>query len=407
MHEAADFLRLILDAPNDDGPRLIYADWLDERGDDDRAEFIRLQCAAAALPAGAAQSEDLRRRAQELLGRRRAAWLQPIRTALGLRPRGWLGWLSDPEPDPLRDAQFRCGFVAELHLPAGLFLDHAAELVRQTPLRKLTLDFPPSELESESLFARLLDCPQLAVLAALDVNAPRLVEDMLPRLLRLPAVQGLREFGVISPELDPGRVAALRGVPLLNRLTRLRLHADGNWAAAGVEALLSASEFPALTDLALNNVGLDAAGVALLASSDLATRLTGLDLSHNPLGAFRLRTVVTNLATRLTGLDLSHNPPDSEGLRTLLAGPWPALTHLALDDTCLGNAGASELAASPHLRRLERVSLMHNSIGGIGAMALASSPHLVGRTKVVLADNLLGPPERRTLRSRLGDRVEW
>ena len=37
------FLRTILADPDDDAPRLIYADWLDENGDSDRAEFIRLQ----------------------------------------------------------------------------------------------------------------------------------------------------------------------------------------------------------------------------------------------------------------------------------------------------------------------------------------------------------------------------
>ena len=37
------FLRTILASPEDDAPRLVYADWLDENGDPDRAEFIRLQ----------------------------------------------------------------------------------------------------------------------------------------------------------------------------------------------------------------------------------------------------------------------------------------------------------------------------------------------------------------------------
>jgi uncharacterized protein (TIGR02996 family) len=404
MHDA--LLRAVTEQPDDDGPRLIYAEWLAEHGDVDRAEFVQLQCAAAALPPGTARWDDLRQREQKLLGQHREAWLQPVRTALGLRPRGWLGWLGGRELDPLLDARFRRGFVEELHLPAGLFLDHAAELVQQTPLRKLTLDFPPSAFVDEAMFARLLDCPQLALLAALEVNVPHLGEDILPRLLGLPAVQGLREFGVTSPELDPGRVVALRGVPLLDRLTRLRLgtpaglvpnpqegwalldrvtrqryHLRGNGTAAGVEALLSVSEYPALTDLALNNVGLDAAGAALLASSALATRLTGLDLSHNPLGA--------------------------DGLRTLLDGPWPALTRLVLDDTGLGDAGASELAFSPHLRRLERVSLTHNVIFNAGAMALSDSPHLIGRTTVVLADNSVAPRVRQALRVRLGDRVEW
>lgn len=42
QHEA--FLRAIFDAPDDDTPRLVYADFLQENGEDDRAEFIRWQC---------------------------------------------------------------------------------------------------------------------------------------------------------------------------------------------------------------------------------------------------------------------------------------------------------------------------------------------------------------------------
>ena len=35
--------RAILDNPDDDDVRLIYADWLDDQGDSARAEFIRVQ----------------------------------------------------------------------------------------------------------------------------------------------------------------------------------------------------------------------------------------------------------------------------------------------------------------------------------------------------------------------------
>jgi uncharacterized protein (TIGR02996 family) len=44
------FLEDILDHPDDDTPRLVYADWLDDRGERDdeaRAEFIRVQCRQA------------------------------------------------------------------------------------------------------------------------------------------------------------------------------------------------------------------------------------------------------------------------------------------------------------------------------------------------------------------------
>src|SRR5262245_54674013 len=44
------FLGAILDQPDDDTSRLVYADWLEERGDL-RGEFLRLDCALARLPA--------------------------------------------------------------------------------------------------------------------------------------------------------------------------------------------------------------------------------------------------------------------------------------------------------------------------------------------------------------------
>ena len=42
--EREAFLKAIFDAPADDLPRLVFADWLDERGECSWAEFIRLEC---------------------------------------------------------------------------------------------------------------------------------------------------------------------------------------------------------------------------------------------------------------------------------------------------------------------------------------------------------------------------
>lgn len=42
-------LRTILERPDDDAPRLVYADWLEENGQQNRAEFIRLQLWSAAM----------------------------------------------------------------------------------------------------------------------------------------------------------------------------------------------------------------------------------------------------------------------------------------------------------------------------------------------------------------------
>ena len=46
--EAAAFLAAIAANPDDDTPRLIFADWLEEHGEPERAEFVRVQVELAA-----------------------------------------------------------------------------------------------------------------------------------------------------------------------------------------------------------------------------------------------------------------------------------------------------------------------------------------------------------------------
>ncbi len=43
------FLNAICEDPFDDAPRLVYADWLEERGESDYPEFVRLSCRLAEL----------------------------------------------------------------------------------------------------------------------------------------------------------------------------------------------------------------------------------------------------------------------------------------------------------------------------------------------------------------------
>jgi uncharacterized protein (TIGR02996 family) len=48
-HEQA-FLQAICEAREDDTPRLVYADWLEENGKADLADFIRTQLRQAQIP---------------------------------------------------------------------------------------------------------------------------------------------------------------------------------------------------------------------------------------------------------------------------------------------------------------------------------------------------------------------
>src|SRR5262245_47536147 len=73
MDRTSDFLRAIRDEPDDDGPRLVFADWLEEQGDP-RGEFLRAQV----LRARGVGPDELPRREQMLEERHRGEWLGPL-----------------------------------------------------------------------------------------------------------------------------------------------------------------------------------------------------------------------------------------------------------------------------------------------------------------------------------------
>src|SRR5262249_57285413 len=60
--------------PEEDGPRLVYADWLEENGDCDGAEFIRIQLELAQPTCRDRRRPELVRRSRELLDMHRSAW---------------------------------------------------------------------------------------------------------------------------------------------------------------------------------------------------------------------------------------------------------------------------------------------------------------------------------------------
>jgi uncharacterized protein (TIGR02996 family) len=77
------FLDAVVSVPDDVAPRLMYADWLEERGDP-RGEFIRVQCELAAWRKddankslsgeGVKRHAALRRRERELMDAHGKAW---------------------------------------------------------------------------------------------------------------------------------------------------------------------------------------------------------------------------------------------------------------------------------------------------------------------------------------------
>ncbi len=72
------FLEAIKDDSENDSPRLIFADWLEDHGESERAQFIRLQCRAASLDADDAERAGLAAATLDLWRRFRSVWLGPL-----------------------------------------------------------------------------------------------------------------------------------------------------------------------------------------------------------------------------------------------------------------------------------------------------------------------------------------
>jgi uncharacterized protein (TIGR02996 family) len=77
MTEEAAFLASIQATPTDNTPRLIYADWLEERGDR-RGEFLRVECALVAPPAGEPHDAQFRARYLALWLSADPEWLRTV-----------------------------------------------------------------------------------------------------------------------------------------------------------------------------------------------------------------------------------------------------------------------------------------------------------------------------------------
>jgi uncharacterized protein (TIGR02996 family) len=80
MQDQAALFEAILAQPEDENLRLVYADWLEERGNP-RAEFIRVQCALAHDQPEPRKAE-LQVHELQLLKKYRRKWDAPLHRAL-------------------------------------------------------------------------------------------------------------------------------------------------------------------------------------------------------------------------------------------------------------------------------------------------------------------------------------
>jgi uncharacterized protein (TIGR02996 family) len=167
------FLRAICENPEDDTARLVYADWLDESGDGDRAEFIRLQVAQADKPR--LYDADYFR-AEALFKKNAKTWRTELPNLTGIK------W----------EYTFRRGFCCSVRAAASkCLLKHHTPLFASAPIQVLTLNDA-----GQGTLAKVLRIPELERLTELYLALCRVLLDRFRVLTDCPRLPRLRTLGI-------------------------------------------------------------------------------------------------------------------------------------------------------------------------------------------------------------------
>jgi uncharacterized protein (TIGR02996 family) len=126
MHDRDALLRAIVANPDDDAPRLVFADWLDEHGDPDRAEFIRVQCELGRLVMGT----------QAAFARYAAIQTRSWALFQAHRPR-WRLEFGRLTAEPEMHLWYRRGMAAKVVCPVEYFLAHGERLFEVAPIEEV------------------------------------------------------------------------------------------------------------------------------------------------------------------------------------------------------------------------------------------------------------------------------
>ena len=243
------FLDSIIEAPDDDVPRLVFADWLEDNGDPPRGQFIH------------AQIRGDQKRADGLLAEHEAAWRAELP---GL---GGIGW-----------GCFVRGFVERVIASSSRrFLEHGERILAAAPVTRLRVRVP----DWSSGFRSLCDSPRLLRLTELDLgNGIEVTPEALRRLAAAPNAANLRSLLVHQNPVGDG---SLSGLARSRHLANLReLYASGIGATDNGIGKLSSGRLRDLEILDLRDNRITRDGAAALAAWDDGPAT--LWLVNNPLG---------------------------------------------------------------------------------------------------------------------------
>jgi uncharacterized protein (TIGR02996 family) len=402
------FLADILANPEDDTPRLVYADWLEERHRSTQAELIRVQCALAQAEGEAGHLRKLESWVGDVGWRVQAKdWVTTCHSLLftldppaspseverlRAREKELLQAVEDLLPEEDISVDYYLGLPHALHGAPHQLLAHIDAIAQAFPTLALRLARSGDEeflgdMEDEEALqdwedphpggTRLLaEHPILERCVDLEVLESLGDEDAFIVLLESPHLRNLRRFVAENCQLRKAVLALLR--PEMANLTWLDLSnnrsADGRVGDAELEKLVTCPHLERLEFLSFGSNQVTDEGARVLAGAAGMKRLRRLCLDRTGLGAAGVRALAHSPhLTALDFLDLGNlfPPPGDDLVNALLGSPLlPRLRGLDLRYNGLTDAGLRMLGSSPATNGLRSLGLNANS--GRGQVPLTS-----------------------------------
>jgi uncharacterized protein (TIGR02996 family) len=348
--KADDLIAQIHTDPLDDTSRTVYADLLEERGDE-RGRLIHLQLKRAALPGWDPQVTELELQERALLAKHGAAWRAALPTLPGVT------WGS-----------FTRGFVGKVAFDSlGAYAEYREACRAATPVHSIVLRWP-REAKPKKLDA----VPGIDEITFVGTVMRK--ED-LKWLAGCPLLAAVRSLNLIDSELRTGLPDLLKS-PHLAKLAALRipLHQLGN---TGVTRLTAAS-LPALTELDLsvgteeddqvssygrtrsNTLG-ERGALALAAWAGLA-QVAALDVSGARLGRQALTALLASQYTKSLKRLYVRAVADAQwemddSLAAFETGPGGSLDELDIGSNDLDGDAALAMMQSRALQQLKILRL--------------------------------------------------
>ncbi|MBM3980677.1 MAG: TIGR02996 domain-containing protein [Planctomycetes bacterium] len=404
MSDRDALIAAICAQPDEDTPRLAFADWCDEYDEPARAAFVRAQVELARAAPWEPVAARARWHAPDVLSGRAFAGTLPAVDGFHV------GWPAAP---------FRRGFGWALHVrAASLWGEFVAPLFDRAPVGKLhvwhgALDEWRAVAASDRVrhfrelvfnlnpiepLRALRDAPDATGIADLyfqrasGAGMPEVLEDLMPTVLGR-AVRGLHfhagyesisdliaalntggprarlSFSVMG--LTAEHVRRLFDGPATRDLDALHFR-DEPLGADGLHAL--AQDAPAaLADLTLENVGVRADGLESLARCDRLAGLRRLSLSRNPLPPRAVRVLsLSRVLAGVRALDLNACRIGDKGVRHLTQAKfWPNLVELDLRNNPISAVGVRYLLDAPAAPDLAALVLDAPTAGGDARAQLA------------------------------------